>query len=154
MEIELAPDRFFDITRGALIILGERLNRFPGLVSVSNHSRGDARPHEDRAAKGDMRIDDYHFGFIGLARTGKEVEFHRDARGIALNAGEIHPQDVPHSKLPILRDVDQLPIFLEKEMHPVRLKLLVCQRMRRGEVCFEVVECFANLMHGNAMPTA
>jgi hypothetical protein len=100
--------------RGAFIILSKRLHGFPGLVPVSNHGRRNARPHEDRTAKGDIRIDDHHFGFIGLACTGKEVEFHWRARGIALNTGEIHTQDIPHSKLSILRDIDQLPIFLDR----------------------------------------
>ena len=151
LEMELAPDRFFDIMRGAFIILSKRLDGFPGLVPVSNHGRRDARPHEDRTAKGDIRIDDHHFGFIGLARTGKEVEFHRSARGIALNTGEIHTQDIPHSKLSILRDVDQLPIFLDKKMHPIGLEALIRQRMGGGEVRLEVTERFADLGHGDVM---
>ena len=44
------------------------------------------------------------------------------------------------------------PYFSIKRFNPIRLECLICQRMSGGEVCFEVAEGFADLMHGNKMP--
>ena len=90
---KLAPDGFFDVMRGAFIIFGERLDRFTGLIPFGNDSRGNARPYKDRTAKGHIGINGHNLGLIGLAGTGKEVEFHRDASRITLNTAEIHAQD-------------------------------------------------------------
>jgi hypothetical protein len=64
LEVELAPDGFFDIMQGAFIILSERLDRFTGLVPVSNHGGGDTRPHEDRATKGHIRVYSHNFQIL------------------------------------------------------------------------------------------
>jgi hypothetical protein len=43
--IELAPDGFFDVTGGAFIIIGERLDRFTSFIPLGNNGRGNARPY-------------------------------------------------------------------------------------------------------------
>jgi len=86
-----------------------------------------------------MWIDDHCLGLLGIALSGKGIEAHRHALGVMFNATEVSLQELPDRELAFLRNVDELAIFLNKQIQAVGLKSLLGQRVLGRKFVLNVV---------------
>lgn len=91
-----------------------------------------------------MRIDDHNFWFPQVSLTSEGIKSNRGSVGIVFDAMKISLQKFSQGDLTALRDIDQLTKLINEQVQSVSFEPLLRQRMLRGEMLTEVIDCLSD----------
>src|SRR5690349_7201212 len=100
---ETVADSLFDLLRCQVVVVGKIRHRLSSPEAIDESHDADTSPRDRRAAEGDFRIDDDHFGSERVRGLPDRIEALRQARGVVFDPLEIRPQDFLDSCLAALR---------------------------------------------------
>src|SRR2546422_7769617 len=96
VEFELASDGFFDVGSGAFVVLCELIHGLSGLIALGDERSWDAGPYQDRAAAGNVRVDNDRTWLIRRVLAREGIQAHWLATVTPFDALEVRCKHLPH----------------------------------------------------------
>jgi hypothetical protein len=119
---KFATDGFFYVQAFSTIISTELFDRFSSLVPFGYHRSCDTSTDENRAAERNIRIDDDRSRFFRGTLSGEWIKSQGYAFCIAIDPSKVRFQEGFYSKLTGATDVNELTVFLNKQIQSVGSK--------------------------------
>ncbi|HVZ88320.1 MAG TPA: hypothetical protein VHG72_15210, partial [Polyangia bacterium] len=145
-------DGIVGLIYGDAVVLRDGGDVFACSVAAHDDADRDSGLGDDQTAERQSRVDHDDLWFFALASNEREKSG-RQAVRVVLDAGQRRSERALHLGLALAGCVDELPEFLDEQVHAIRLELRRDQRPRQVHATFDESESSAHSLQRDAVMT-